>query len=330
MKKLVVAVFALVFSAQSAAFLNLNLGGPKKPADPLTVDNEAPLKGLSEVAIGSFKVSYVVFDKSSSTSTAPMFSSDSGFAKMTLRARLAGVDDATFQALTDFAYRDTVEKLAAAGIKVVPRARIENTAAYAKLPTTPNPHKETSSFTAVTGGSREAATFAPTGLPLYHESEFGAGPRAVPSGIYAVADEAGVPTLNVHYLVHFAFFTGEASTLGDTKTARVTMGQTVRTEHGSQWILSKGYGGTFNNPNTNIMLTWGEASDRPYGDTSEATSDAQTAANAFSSVVGLFSGGSMSAKEYLITADPGEYSLAAREVLQKTTAKFADKVASLR
>jgi len=330
----VFAVFASIslLASNANAFLNLIPGGgaPSKPADTLQVSNPSAFIGKSELALGSFKVTFVTFDKSSSTATASMASPDSGFAKMTLRARLAGVDDAVFQRLTDFAYQDFIEQLETNGFKVVDRSRLESAPSYEKLGVVSSPVKVVSTMTAITGGSRESATFSPSGLPLYHKREFGAAPRAVPFGIHAVADEAGVPVINAHYIVHFAYFQGSATSTSDLKIAKVTLGQTVRIEHGSQAELAVGHGGTFSNPNSNIIMTWGEASDMPYGTTSDATSDAQVAANTFSSVVGVFSGGSMSAREYLIQADPAKYSEAAKDVIGRANKLFVGRMGSLR
>lgn len=322
----IVPLLGVLLAGNAQALFGINLGGePTKPADPLEVQDPNAMKGKSALAVGSFKVSFVTFDKSSATATSSMFSSDSGFAKMTLRSRLVGVDDQTFQAITDTAYQDFLQTLRANGYQVIDRARIESAPSYAKLGVTPNPHKETSSFTAVTGGSREEATFSPTGLPLYHEGEFGAAPRPVPFQVHEIAQESGVSIINVHYLVHFAYFSGDTSNFGGTKTASMNMAQTVRVEHGSQMVLTSGWGDA-----STVALTWGNYSDKVYGTASEATSDAQTAANAFSSVMGVFSGGSMSAKEYNIDADPAKYAESANDVISQTNEQFVKKLASLR
>jgi len=147
--------------------------------------------------------------------------------------------------------------------------------------------------------------------------------------MYTVAEESGIPVLNVHYLVHFAYFTGETED-GDDKQARISMGQHIRVEDGSLVGLAVGSSGTFNNPNGMIRLTWGELSEMPYGTTKEATSGSQKAANAFSGAIGMLSGGSMSAKEFTITADPAKYRAAAEEVLDRVNAGFVDKMANLK
>ena len=303
-------------------------GGNKKPNDPFEVTRPGSFKNQKQVAIGSFKVSFITFDKSSSKAQSSMASSDSGFAKLTLRAKLEGIDDNTFQQLTDFAYQDFIMQLKANGYEVVDREKIESAPSYAKLPTTASPFKVTSSFKSVTGGSRESATFSPTGLPLYHKgSDY---EPAAPFEIYSVADESNVPILNVHYIVHFAYFQGKTDNSGNTKIAQMSMGQMVRMEYGSKLTLAVGPWSTFSNPNGDLNLTWGEVSDITYGETSDSTSGAQKAANAFSSVVGLFSGGSMSAREYLIQAKPGKYSAAVKDVVERTTSQFVKKMASLR
>jgi hypothetical protein len=303
-------------------------GGAKKPADPFEVNNAKAFKGKQEVVIGSFKVSFITFDKSSSKATSSMASSDPSYAKMTLRAKLDGVTDATFQQITNDAYADFLTQLQASGYTLGERSRIESTPSYSKLPATTNPHKVTSSFKSVTGGSRESATFAPTGLPLYHKGND--YEPAAPFEMASVAGESGIPTLNVHYIVHFALFQGKTSRSSSSKSASMTMGQMVRMEHGSQLGFVAGGGSTFSNPNGNVKLTWGETSEMTFGETSDATSGAQEAANTFSSVVGLFSGSSASAREYLMMADPVKYSAAAKDVIHRTSGQFVQKLASLR
>jgi len=304
--------------------------GPTKPDDPYKVDNASAFKGKQKVAIGSFKISFVTFDKSSSKATGGMISSGSEYAKATLRAKLEGVDDKTFQKITDQAYQDFTNKLKQNGYTVIDRSAITNAKSYANMETVPNPHKQQeSSFKSVTGGSRREATFSPTGLQLYHASSMGAAPRPVPHLIYSVAAEAGVPILNVHMRVHFAYFKGQTKN-GDDKKATVNLGQVIRTEDGSRVTLAAGPKSTFSNPNGTIQLTWGKSTSTPYGVTKDATSSAQKAANTFSSVVGMFSGGSSSAKELIITADPEKYSTASLDVIGRTNNGFIHKMAKLR
>lgn len=303
-------------------------GGVKKPSDPFQVNNASAFKDKKQLAIGSFKVTFVTFDKSSSKAESSMASSDSKFAKVTLRAKLEGVDDQTFQQLTDFAYRDFADKLKENGYQLVDRSRIESSPAYSELPASTSPHRETSSFKSITGGSRESVTFSPSGIPLYHSGK--SYQPAAPFEMYNVAEESGVPIVNVHYIVHFAYFRGDSNSSDKSKVARVQLGQVVRVEHGSQLALVVGHGGTFNNPNGNLDLTWGEASDMAYGETSDATSGGQKAANVFSNVVGMFSGSSMSAQEFLITAEPEKYQAAARDVIGRTSSQFVNKMVSLR
>ncbi len=304
--------------------------GPTKPDDPYKVDNANAFEGKQKVAIGSFKISFVTFDKSSSKATGGMMSSGSEYAKVTLRAKLEGVDDKTFQKITDQAYKDFTNKLEKSGYTVIDRSAITNAKSYSEMETVPNPHKQqASSLKSVTGGSRREATFSPTGLPLYHASFMGSAPKSVPHLIYSVANESGVPILNVHMFVHFAYFQGQTQN-GDDKKATVNLGQVVRTEDGSLVALAVGHSGTFSNPNGTIQLTWGESTTMPYGTTKDATSGAQKAANTFSSVVGMFSGGSSSAKELIITADPEKYSTAALDVIERTNGGFINKMAKLR
>lgn len=310
-------------------------GGSAAKAKAVDVTNGKAFGGKQDVAIGSFAVTFVTFDKSSAKAQSPMTSSDSGFAKATLRAKLDGIDDATFQALTDQAYADFTTKLRAAGYNVVDRGRLASAKAYGKLSPESSPRKTTSSFKMVTGGSREDATFAPSGMPLYgFINDYVASPMAM----YGIAEEAGVPALDVRYTVHFVYFGGSTSSHANANTggrdynAQVTLGQGVQVVGWglSSVDLAAGQSGTFNNPNGTIKLHDSIVSPEAFGETSDATSGAQKAANAFSAVVGVFSGGSMSAKELLITADPAKYSAAAHDVLGQANDRLVAAMSGLR
>ena len=326
MKRMMSVVTMMVSLALSGC---LTTSVPQAPKDPYSVDNPKAFQGKNKVAIGSFKISFVTFDKSSAKAGGSMASADSGYAKLTLRAKLDGVDNATFQSITDRAYRDLIQQLQANGYTVVDRKSIESVKSYRSLKTVPNPDVEEVRFKSITGGKRTESTFSPAGLPLYHKGEFGGAPLSIPFQIYSVASESGVPIINVHYLVHFAYFRGSVKN-GDDKEARMSMGQAVQVQHGSVMGLAVGGRSTFSNPNGVVKLTWGEVNEVPYGTTAAATSGAQKAANAFSSAVGLLSGGSMVAKEFTITADPQKYSQAATDVIARVNKGFVGKMSRLK
>ena len=305
-----------------------------KQAEPVVTDNAEAFAGKNRVILGDFRVSFVTFDKSSAKAESPMFSSERGYARSTLRAKLTGVPDSVMQQLTDAAYKDFEAKLKASGYTVVDRRVLAENADWQKMDKENSPVKTTSSFKAWTGGSQESATFAPSGMALV-ERRTGTG-GIMPHYAYAAAEKLGIPILSVNYLVHFVYFGSETDYQsnvaydykGAEYSAEVSAGQGIQVVPGSGIEFMSGSASTFSNPNGKVTVGAPVLVPGPFGRSEDATSGMQKAANAFSSVLGMVSGGSSSAKEINIKADPDVYAANAKKALLGANERLVSALAA--
>lgn len=313
------------------------LGGGNRAmndAEPVKVDNNKALAGTQEAAIGSFKVTFITFDKNTAKSQSSMVSSDTGYAKTTLRAKLKGIPDSVMQSITDAAYQDFLETLNAQGITLVDRQQITSHEVWSGMDFVENPQKETfnKALKSFTGGSREDATFAAADLPLLDITAQDVKSFMTPYEFSQIADETGIPIIDIHYTLHFTRFSSETEydpnnwnqLKGAEYSAEVLAGQGVHVVPGkdSRIAIVKGMGSTFNNPNANIIGAKAFLEPGPFGTNEDTTSGAQKAANAFSSLVGALSGGSQSAREFAVDADADLYKQRALGALSQANKAF--------
>lgn len=307
-----------------------SLGGNKKP-DPLLLENTEVIAGENRVLLGDFRIKFITFDKSSAKSESPMFSSDSGYAKSTLRAKLVGVSESVMQEITDTAYQDFISQLKNAGYSIENEKTLTSNSLWKDIDTEKGPIKVDSSFKAWTGGTEESTTLSPSGKSLL---EFSMG-NTMPYNVYAAADEIGMPIVNVNYTVHFVYFGSETDYKANAHTdikgaeysAEVSLGQGIQVVPGSNVEFSRGLTSTFSHPNATISIGAPVVVPGAYGSNEDATSGAQKAANVFSSIVGIFSGSSQSATEINITADPAIYAANAKKALIGANKRIADALA---
>ena len=158
----------------------------------------------------------------------------------------------------------------------------------------------------------------------------------MPYNVYAAAKEIGMPIVNVNYTVHFVYFGSETDYKSNAHTdikgaeysAEVSMGQGIQVISGSNVEFARGLTSTFSHPNAKISIGAPVVVAGPYGSNEDATSGSQKAANVFSSVVGFFSGGSQSAKEINITADPQIYATNAKKALMGANQRITNALAA--
>lgn len=306
----------------------------KKEAEPVLLDNPAVFAGKNEVILGDFRVTFVTFDKASAVAESPMFSSDRGYARTSLRARLVDVPESVMQSLTDKVYGDFIASLSAKGYRLADASVLAGNTEWQKMKTLPSPQIAASSFKAITGGSQESATFAPTGRSLIDLNVA----KAMPYHAYFAAEQIGTPILSVHYTVHFVYFGSETDYTsnaaydykGAEYSAEVTAGQGIQVMPGSgvEWMM--GAAGTFNNPNGKVTLGAPVLIPGPFGISKDATSGMQKAANVFSSALGMVSGGSSSAKDIEIKADPTRYAANVEKALLETNQRLLSSLAGAR
>jgi len=329
MKKIIFSAVILTLISACAG-----VGGSAKQVDPIAVTNTANFAGQSTVLIGEFSVTFVTFDKTSATAKSSMFSSDTGYASSAIRAKLEGVPDDVMQSITDAAYQDFTAQLRANGYTIGDESALKGNATWQKMKYDDSPRKTTSSFKIVTGGSREDATFAPTGKKLLSKNIGG----VIPYQAYDAANQLQLPVINANYVVHFVYFGSEteyrSNAYSDIKgaeySAEVSVGQGIQVVPGSGINWMRGVTSTFSDPNGQILIQAPVVIPGAYGNSEDSTSGMQKAANVFSSVLGAVSGGSSSSKDINITANPNEYKAKANAALTEANKRVLGALAAAR
>lgn len=116
----------------------------------------------NRVAIAGFRVIFVTHNEARAISRASYLPGgvERGSAKAKMVVDLAGVDEATMQAITDRAYADFVAQLKLAGREVLPVDQMQSF--FETVKRSPQPYKGTL-------GLAEGRGFAPTGQPLWFQ-----------------------------------------------------------------------------------------------------------------------------------------------------------------
>ena len=284
--------------------------------------NTQNIADKKQVYIGDFRVSFILRDKDGTTAKNSMFDrrADKGdYAKSFMSARLTGVSEDVFQQITDQAYEDFRQRLAASAYTVLNRSGLEASKAWNKVSKeeSPNPpyakafDNSTSSklMKGVLGvGHVDAITFAPSSMEMVKASSTMMFPYQ-----YGVAsEEVGKPLVSAHYTVHFAWFGGESDVTMNYLTneremsAETTMGQGIQVIPGAAVVFTLDQGGTFSKSGY-VSLKDPVVVAGAYGVNEDTTSGATKAVNALSSTLGFFSGKTTSSKEISVKATPAYY-----------------------
>ncbi len=284
--------------------------------------NTQNIADKKQVYIGDFRVSFILRDKDGTTAKNSMFDrrADKGdYAKSFMSARLTGVSEDVFQQITDQAYEDFRQRLAASGYTVLNRSGLEASKAWNKVSKeeSPNPpyakafDNSTSSklMKGVLGvGNVDTITFAPSSMEMVKASSAMMFPYQ-----YGVAsEEVGKPLVSAHYTVHFAWFGGESDVTMNYLTneremsAETTMGQGIQVIPGAAVVFTLDQGGTFSKSGY-VSLKDPVVVAGAYGVNEDTTSGATKAVNALSSTLGFFSGKTTSSKEISVKATPAYY-----------------------
>ena len=316
----------------STFFIFALLTGCASPGDPSGAEaskrgrvdskNTQNIADKKQVYIGDFRVSFILRDSGSSTAKNSMFDrrADKGdYAKSIMKARLTGVPEEVFQQITDQAYDDFRQRLAANGYTVLNRSALEATKAWNKVgkESSPNPpyakaYDDSASSKVMKGvlgmGNVDAITFAPSSMEMVKASSTMMFPYQ-----YGVAsEEVGKPLVSAHYTVHFAWFGGDSDVTmnyitGDREmSAETTLGQGIQVTPGAAIVFTVDQGGTFSKSGY-VSLKDPVVVAGAYGVNEDTTSTGAKAVNALSSTLGFFSGKTSSTKEISIKATPAYY-----------------------
>lgn len=309
-------------------------GSGSTPTKAVNIDNLKSLVNKKDIYIGHLGVTFVIQDKSSSKSTSPMSRHSKGteFAQAVLTAKLTGVPPTTLQAITDQAYANLVKDLQARGYNVKTYDDLKKNKRWSKITGLETPY----SPTIVMGNflrseDRKTVTYAPTGMALLYGESI---PN--PHDLSVIADETKTPVLAVNYTVHFAYFDKEADYTVDyfknvpkgggasqTLSASVALGQGIQVIAGSGLVFLVDQGGTFSN-NGSAKLKDPVVVLGAFGTNEDTTSGLAQASNAFSSALGLFSGGSTEHKEISVQANPDYFEYGVLKAITETNTRLSN------
>ncbi len=331
------AATALALAALSAC---VTTGGGNQPAVqrgalgvPLgSVESSGTryIQGESKVVIAAFRVAFSQ-QVSASASSSALFSTNS--ASTAMKGTLRGLDHATYQAITDAAYADFVDKLRASGLAVLEPRDLAASSAYARLASVPSPAP-------LDADQGKLLMFAPGGAKLaMFPGDTGAGSAfsgfnaGSPTQVWpALLKEQQAGVMSVTYYVDFLNAASSGKTLVAGGNAEVAMGQGLSVRAGSGLVYSTLRGSQCvgycpDAHGSPFKLGQAVFSQQAYGTTRDVTDGS---VNALGAVSGLLSGRSFSRKDLEIHADPARYQGIARQLLADANTALTDAVRQAR
>lgn len=202
----------LLSAAAIAALLVQPVIANAKDVEPVKISGPANAKGVTTVAIGAFNVGFIFESIDQTAASGGLMGAFGGTTKA--KSALVGVTPEMMQAVTDAAYADFVQQLAAGGYTVRPAADLFGHGALAKTKSQDVPLDIN---IALEKGSKGKATyFKPTAFPslLMIPGDFlGSGMSSMGINMSAgqasmalnnYARESGVGVVDVVYLIDFS------------------------------------------------------------------------------------------------------------------------------
>lgn len=227
---LAACTLAATFASTSASAISF---GSKDEAS-IKVEKGGTFKGVSTLAIGSFRVAFVTEDSAVSTSHG-VFAGGGSAAKMT--GILSGVDHALMQKIADEVYADFLKQAAAKGYTIIDSAKVAaSSPAYSAITQTVNFADSRIGTLVIPTGQRSVALAADDSAKESHGSASMGGAFGNLGKTTAKSDankafplaakDVGAPVIGVTINVNFANFKGTSSSFGSSK-ATVEPGATI-------------------------------------------------------------------------------------------------------
>jgi len=312
MKTLVLPVIALALAVGGCA----SMGGDQTEEKTIKVvtDNLEKMDGKKEVYLGQFSVTFVTKDKASATSESSMFSKDRAYAQAVLKSELKGVPEETMQAITEEVYSDFLAKLTAQGYTVRNYSELTSNKDWKDIDVLETPYQPSAVGSFLKRDKGKTLTFTPEGMDLLYYKAYPAVPGVTPPyDLAKLAGELDYPVLVADYRIHFANLSGQTDRTMDyntgerTYSAEVSFGQAITVQPNSGIAFIKGVSSTFSQKTGYAQLETPVIIGGAFGENEDTTSGAQKAANAFSGLLGMVSGGSTDTTEITVNADPSIY-----------------------
>lgn len=311
--------------AQSAAHAGFKLGQLFE-AKPINLSAEPPptaekavkcesmkkLKDVKKVVIGSFNVQFVTARKANAHAGG---GTDKGAAYVHSDVTLKGLDDSTFQAITDAAYTNFVAQLTNLGLEVMPYSEYMALPEYEKMKSCfhTSPKEDKALFSGM-----PTKIFAPAGMPVifYGDEESVSGTAKMGSTLSMaghapqvlepqIAKQTGVPIIRVFLLLDFCqidssggFFSSSAS----VKNKPLLM-------VGRESRASVVFGGGFTGVQNVKLANYAYGTDNYVNAFNDVTTTGQVVGDAAANVIGILGGtGDVHrTKSYEADADPVAY-----------------------
>ncbi len=300
--------------------------------DDFNITTAEAFKGIDEVVIAGFTVSFYTYSTIKSKAGGGLMGSGFG-GKSTAKSTLVGISDADMQKITDAAYKDFVAKLEAKGYKVADRSALVNSTEFAKATVKPSPWED-SSETLLTSGNK-VKYFAPSsfkGIYVFPgttpTSGFGMDNALTAAANYGKNNKANV--LYVGLNVNFA----NAETYGSwaTTTSNVTVGQGVAIIPGATVVGIIGAEQSIYGKNMgNIQLGQPISSETEFAKVTDSTSDTARGVEIAANVIGTLGGvGSNATRKFEFKAEPAKFRVASLEALNKANEALTAKMQSLK
>lgn len=309
-----------------------NIGGTSSSSlakSSYDVKTAKAFKDKKQVAIGGFKVTFITEQKMTAKNKGS-FLGGGGMARSTAHVKLNGVSNGLMQSITDEAYKNFLNTLKNSGYSVVNKEKLLQNKTYSQVVTKASPLVTDEPMPAF---KANALIFAPSGEKLRLFAAQGDGLQAYgwtspESGFSKAAEEIGVPILDVHFIVTFAY----SEKYNGKDMAAINVGQSVQVHRGSRTYITSGQGGTFSTSIGSITMKKEETSTKKFANIEK---EEKSTLNKVGNVIAagltvLLGGGERELETYNYNSDPLVYKEASLEVLNNATKGFVSKMVSLR
>lgn len=306
--------------------------GLVKVAD-IKTQTPAAFKGKNKVVIGVFAVGFDVEKADSNKAGGGLMGNGFG-GKSSAYSKLTGVDNATFAAITEAAYKDFVAKLKAAGYDVVPSEQLLASATFAKAATYDNPYIASSGGILTAKNETRYFTPAEFGKNRSLQMDLGSvtGGFAFANGGMAAAtyaQESGIPVLSVSYRVDYANTDGHGSKW--SMSSSIQLGQGLTLEEGGKVSIIGGQMSSFSSNIGNVSLGQPITSEKEFATVVDSTTGTDKGLQVAANVIGVIGGvGTNSKRNYTVEANEAKYKAGAMDVLSQANGALVGKMQSLR
>lgn len=324
-----VLALAAVQPAANAALINLGkLFGPAPvqldasptPEKSVSVDSFKQLKDCKKVVVTSFNVQFLTKKKASASAGSDM----NGAAHVNSDIKLLGLDNATFQAITDQVYTNFIKGLTALGVQVQPYSDYMAQPQYADMKS----YLKTSPLEIQGGmfsGGQPSYLFSPTGMPISlfgDEAAVNSGAlmssgmgRSAPHSLEPqLAKQTGVAAVHVYLVVDFCQVESKGGVF--SYTASVDAKPQISIAKISRCLFVFGGGMTGG-------LEYAKLKNNAFGkdeyvtEYNDVTTTGQKLGDAAGDLIGILDGkgGTYKTRSYEAVANPAQYQAAAVKYL---------------